>query len=257
VVSTVLETALRHDRWLTAGALLLAVLLSWSWIVPMALDMYGEMTGSSAWMMTTRWDAQHVALLFAMWAVMMVGMMLPSAAPTLLLYAAVARKSDVEGSIAPRVYAFGAGYLAIWTLFSLLATALQRLLAATLVLSPMMEVQSRAWAGGLLVLAGVYQFTALKRTCLASCRSPVAFITRAWKPGAGGAFRMGVEHGLYCLGCCWALMLLLFVGGVMNLWVIAAITVFVLLEKAGPLGAQGGRLSGALLVVFGIWVLFR
>jgi predicted metal-binding membrane protein len=255
--STALETALKHDRWLTAGALLLAVLLSWAWIVPMALDMYGAMTGPSAWMMTTNWDALHLALLFAMWAVMMVGMMLPSAAPTLLLYAALARKSDSSGSVALRVYAFAAGYLAIWTLFSLLATTLQRVLAAALVLSPMMEVQSRAWAGGLLVLAGVYQFTAAKRACLTACRSPVEFITRHWRPGRSGAFRMGLEHGLYCLGCCWALMLLLFVGGVMNLWVIAAITLFVLLEKAAPLGAQAGRLSGALLLLLGAWVLFR
>jgi predicted metal-binding membrane protein len=223
----------------------------------MALDMYGAMAGPSAWMMTTNWDALHLALLFAMWAVMMVGMMLPSAAPTLLLYAALARKSDSSGSVALRVYAFAAGYLAIWTLFSLLATALQRVLVAALVLSPMMEVQNRAWAGGLLVLAGIYQFTAAKRACLTACRSPVEFITRHWKPGRSGAFRMGLEHGLYCLGCCWALMLLLFVGGVMNLWVIAAITLFVLLEKIAPLGAQAGRLSGALLLLLGAWVLFR
>jgi predicted metal-binding membrane protein len=121
----------------------------------------------------------------------------------------------------------------------------------------MMELQNRAWAGGLLVLAGVYQFTAAKRACLTACRSPVEFITRHWKPGRRGALRMGIGHGLYCLGCCWALMLLLFVGGVMNLWVIAAITLFVLLEKAAPLGAQAGRLSGALLIVLGAWVLFR
>ena len=223
----------------------------------MALDMYGSMRGSAAWMMTTHWDVRHLALLFAMWAVMMVGMMLPSAAPTLLLYAAVLRKSGAAGSVPLRVYAFAAGYLVIWTLFSLLATVLQRVLSEVLVLSPMMELENRAWAGGLLVLAGVYQFTALKRACLASCRSPVEFITRNWKPGSGGALRMGIGHGLYCLGCCWALMLLLFVGGVMNLWVIAAITLFVLLEKAAPLGAQGGRLSGALLVLLGLWVLLR
>jgi predicted metal-binding membrane protein len=109
----------------------------------------------------------------------------------------------------------------------------------------------------LLVLAGVYQFSALKRACLASCRSPVEFITRHWRAGGPGAFRMGVEHGLYCLGCCWALMLLLFVGGVMNLWVIAAITLFVLLEKVAPFGVQGGRVSGVLLVLLGAWVLLR
>ncbi|HSD74374.1 MAG TPA: DUF2182 domain-containing protein [Steroidobacteraceae bacterium] len=255
--NTALETALKHERWLTAGALLLAILLSWSWIVPMALDMYGSMSGAAAWMMRTRWDALHLALLFAMWVVMMVGMMLPSAAPTLLLYAAVARKSHGGEATRPQVYAFAAGYLAIWTLFSLVATLLQRLASAALLLSPMMELQNRVWAGGLLVLAGIYQFTPLKRTCLASCRSPVEFITRHWQPGSAGAFRMGLGHGLYCLGCCWALMLLLFVGGVMNLWVIAAITLFVLLEKLVPFGAQGGRLSGVLLTLFGLWVLLR
>jgi predicted metal-binding membrane protein len=254
--STALETALKYDRWFTAGALLLAIVLAWAWIVPMALDMYGAMSGPAAWMMTTQWDAQHLALLFAMWAVMMVGMMLPSAAPTLLLYAAVARKSPDGKSVPPRVYAFGAGYLAIWTYFSLLATFLQRLLSEALLLSPMMELENRMWSSGLLLLAGVYQFTAFKGACLTFCRSPVEFITRHWKPGAGGAFRMGLEHGLYCLGCCWALMLLLFVGGVMNLWVIAAITLFVLLEKTAPFGRQGGRLSGVLLLGLGLWVLF-
>ena len=255
--STTLETALKHDRWLTAGALALAIILSWAWIVPMALDMYGAMTGPAAWMMTRHWDTAHVALLFAMWVVMMIGMMLPSAAPTLLLYAGVVRRHYGSTATRSQVYAFGAGYLAIWTLFSLAATLLQRLASTALVLSPMMELQSRAWGGGLLILAGIYQFTPLKRTCLAACRSPVEFITRHWRPGSAGAFRMGLGHGLFCLGCCWALMLLLFVGGVMNLWVIAAITLFILLEKVAPLGAQGGRLSGVLLTLLGLWVLLR
>jgi predicted metal-binding membrane protein len=242
------------NRGFILGALIVITALALSYIYWLAtgFDMSGMMSPEFI-----PWSAWHFAFMFAMWAVMMVGMMLPSAAPTLLLYAALARKSDSSGSVALRVYAFAAGYLAIWTLFSLLATALQRVLVAALVLSPMMEVQNRAWAGGLLVLAGIYQFTAAKRACLTACRSPVEFITRHWKPGRSGAFRMGLEHGLYCLGCCWALMLLLFVGGVMNLWVIAAITLFVLLEKIAPLGAQAGRLSGALLLLLGAWVLFR
>jgi predicted metal-binding membrane protein len=153
--------------------------------------------------------------------------------------------------VALRVYAFAAGYLAIWTLFSLLATALQRVLVAALVLSPMMEVQNRAWAGGLLVLAGIYQFTAAKRACLTACRSPVEFITRHWKPGRSGAFRMGLEHGLYCLGCCWALMLLLFVGGVMNLIWIAALTLFVAIEKLAPFGERAAKAMAVLLVASG------
>lgn len=222
----------------------------------MAWDMYGPMTGPAVWMMSQRSDAAHLLLLFAMWVVMMIGMMLPSAAPTLLLYATVVRKSAPGAQVPLQVYSFAAGYLLIWALFSVVATVLQHFLSEALLLSPMMELQNRTWAGALLAIAGVYQFAPLKRTCLNSCRSPVKFITQHWRAGSAGALRMGLAHGLYCLGCCWALMLLLFVGGVMNLWVIAAITLLVLLEKVAPRGAQGGRLSGALLVLLGLWTAF-
>jgi len=254
---TPLESLLKRDRWLVGGALLIATVLCWAWIVPMARDMYGAMTGPSAWMMTDTWDLTHLVLLFAMWVVMMAGMMLPSAAPTLLLYAGVVRKSEDAQHTSARVHAFAGGYLLIWTVFSLVATILQRLLARLLLLSPMMESQNRLFGGVLVVVAGLYQFTPFKRACLNYCRSPAELIVRFWRPGTSGAFQMGVASGLYCLGCCWALMLLLFVGGVMNLWWIAAITVFVLLEKLAPLGAQGGRLSGVLLVALGIWTLVR
>ena len=254
---TSLESLLRRDRWLVGGALAVATALCWAWIVPMARDMYGAMTGSSAWMMTDRWDFTHLALLFAMWVVMMAGMMLPSAAPTVLLYAGVVRKSDDAAQASSRVYAFSGGYLLIWTLFSLLATVAQRLLARLLLLTPMMEAQNRLFGGTLMLVAGLYQLTPFKRSCLDYCRSPVELIVRFWRAGAAGAWRMGAASGLYCLGCCWALMLLLFVGGVMNLWWIAAITVFVLLEKVAPLGVQGGRLSGVLLALAGIWTLVR
>jgi predicted metal-binding membrane protein len=154
------------------------------------------------------------------------------------------------------VYSFAAGYILVWTAFSLLATVFQRLLAHWLLLSPMME--SRGWLGGaLLIVAGLYQFTPFKRTCLESCRSPAAYIAGHWKRGVAGALRLGTGHGLYCLGCCWALMLLLFVGGVMNLWWIAALTIFVLLEKLAPSGVQGGRLSGLLIMALGVSYLVR
>ncbi len=254
---TSLESLLRQDRWLVGGALAVTVALCWAWIVPMARDMYGAMTGPAAWMMTDRWDLAHLSLLFAMWVVMMAGMMLPSAAPALLLYAGVIRKSP-EGERAPaHVYAFAGGYLLVWTAFSLAATVLQRALANLLWLTPMMEARSRAAGGALLMLAGLYQLTPFKRTCLESCRSPAAFIARHWKRGVAGGFRLGLVHGINCLGCCWALMLLLFVGGVMNLWWIGALTVFVLLEKVAPLGAQGGRLSGWLIMALGLWNLVQ
>ena len=254
---TSVESLLRRDRWLIGSALGVAVALCAGWIVPMARDMYGAMDGSAAWMMTNTWDFTHLFLLFAMWVVMMAGMMLPSAAPALLLYAGVIRKSPDGDRATAHVYAFAGGYLLVWTFFSLIATMLQRVLADELIISPMMESRDPVFGGALLIAAGVYQFTPYKRTCLNACRSPAEFLIRHWKPGVAGGFYLGVANGLFCLGCCWALMLLLFVGGVMNLWWIAALTIFVLLEKVAPLGAQGGRLSGVLLAGMGIWSLAR
>ncbi|HXQ82119.1 MAG TPA: DUF2182 domain-containing protein [Opitutaceae bacterium] len=254
---TPLESVLRRDRWLIGGSLVAAIVLCWAWIVPMAVDMYGSMTGSAAWMMTSTWDLGHLALLFAMWVVMMAGMMLPSAAPAFLLYASVIRRSP-EGARTPaHVYAFAGGYLLVWTVFSLAATVLQRLLARALLLSPMMDAQDSKFGGALLIAAGLFQFTPFKSACLESCRSPADFITRHWRKGVSGGFRLGVAHGLFCLGCCWALMLLLFVGGVMNLWWIAGLTVFVLLEKLAPFGAQGGRFSGLPIIAVGVGFLLR
>jgi predicted metal-binding membrane protein len=221
----------------------------------MARDMYGSMKGSSAWMMTDTWDATHLVLLFAMWAVMMAGMMLPSAAPALFLYGGVIRRSGDAARATLHVYAFAGGYLAVWTAYSLLATVLQRLLARWLLISPMMDARDAKFGGALLIVAGLYQFTPFKRACLASCRHPVEFIVRHWKSGLWGGFYLGAANGLYCLGCCWALMMLLFVGGVMNLWWIAALTLFVLLEKAAPFGEKGGRYSGLLIAAVGAWTM--
>ena len=254
---TSLESLLLRDRWLIGVALIIAVALCWLWIVPMARDMYGPMTGPSAWMMTDTWDFSHLALLFAMWVVMMAGMMLPSAAPAVLLYAGVIRTSPDGARAHAHVYAFAGGYLLVWTAFSLAATVLQRVLSHLVLLSPMMELRGRGFGSMLLIVAGIYQFTPFKRACLESCRAPVVFITQHWKRGAVGGLQLGIAHGLHCLGCCWALMLLLFVGGVMNLWWIAALTIFVLLEKLAPLGAQSGRLSGMLMIALGVWNLLR
>ena len=250
------ESLLLRERWLISGALLVTVALCWAWLIPMGRDMYGSMDGAAAWMMTRNWDLAHSALLLAMWIVMMVGMMLPSATPILFLYAGVIRKSADTEPVSTRVYSFGAGYLLVWVGFSLLATLLQLLLSKWLLLNSMMEARNHVFAGCLLLLAGFYQFTPFKGSCLKYCRSPIVFLTQHWKPGLGGAFRLGWQHGLYCLGCCWALMLLLFAGGVMNLWWVGAITLFVLLEKLAPVGVQGGRLSGTLMIGLGLWNLF-
>jgi predicted metal-binding membrane protein len=204
--------------------------------------MYGPMTGASAWMMTPHWDLRHLLLLWIMWAVMMAAMMLPSAAPMILL---------VGGG---RGYLVGLGYLFVWTVFSVGATALQSLLMRLTILTPMMEVSGHAASALLLAIAGIYQLTPLKHACLTTCQSPMAFLSRRWRSGTFGAFRMGVDHGVYCVGCCWALMVLLFAGGVMNLVVIAALTLFVAFEKLVPLGVWGPRVTGAALLVAAAWV---
>ena len=253
---TLLESGLRQDYAPLIVLIVLVPVVSWAWIVVMARDMYGSMTGASAWMMTPTWDIPHLLLLWMMWAVMMVGMMLPSASPLLLMYGRVARRS-VQTVAALHIYALAAGYLTIWTVFSLGATALQRLLAWLLLVSPMMETTSATVGATLLILAGGYQLTPLKRVCLRTCQSPLGFLVSHWRTGAAGAFRMGLEHGAYCVGCCWALMLLLFVGGVMNLAVILALTVFVAFEKLAPFGMQSARISGVSLIAAGLWMLVR
>jgi predicted metal-binding membrane protein len=256
-VQTLVERVFHHERAVLLAIVAAVTLACWSWIVPMARDMYGTMAGPSAWMMTADWDARHLFLLAAMWIVMMAGMMLPSAAPTLLLYAGALRHRAGADGARTAVYAMAAGYVLVWTAFSLGATALQRLLSGLLVLSPMMEASSPRVSGTLLIAAGIYQLTPLKRACLSSCSAPVAFLMRRWRDGVSGAFRMGLEHGALCVGCCWALMLLLFAGGVMNLTVIAALTAFVLIEKLTPLGPRSVRVTGTALVAYGLWILAR
>ena len=244
------------DRGLVIAALAGVTVLAWAYLVPASLDMYGSMDGLSAWMMEATWDGRYLLLMFGMWSVMMVGMMLPSALPTILLYTRALR-SDAPHSRASvlRSYSFAAGYLAAWTGFSASATLLQWRLAEAALVSPMM-VSGSPWLGGaILLVAGIYQWTPLKSRCLDGCRSPLAVLVENFRPGMPGAFRTGLRHGLYCVGCCWALMLLLFVGGVMNLLWIVAISAFVLLEKLAPCGVQGGRLSGIALGIAGVWVL--
>lgn len=253
---TLLEAALKHERVVTTMLLVVIPLISWTWIALMARDMYGSMQGLSAWMMTPVWDAPHLLLLWAMWTVMMTAMMLPSASPLLLLYAGALRTSN-DAQVARKTYAMAAGYGLVWVLFSVAATVLQRVLSSFLVLNAMMEPETPVAAVALLTIAGLYQLTPLKRACLRVCRSPLSYLLQHWRPGTWGAFRLGARHGTYCLGCCWALMLLLFAGGVMNLFVIVALTLWVLLEKFAPFGEQTAKASGVALLAFALWMAFR
>lgn len=246
---------LRHVA--PAAGILGFTLLCWAWIVPMALDMYGPMTGPSAWMMTSSWDARHLFLLWLMWAVMMAAMMLPSAMPLLLLYDSVLRRRSAAERTPWHVYAMAAGYLLTWAAFSVGATALQRILGTLQVLNPMMEMSGGAAIGTTLLLAGVYQLTPWKGVCLRTCRSPLAFVMRRWRNGVTGALKMGAEHGAYCLGCCWALMLLLFAGGIMNLAIIVGLTGIVLLEKVSRIGVPASRALGGLMIAAGAWFFVR
>jgi predicted metal-binding membrane protein len=251
---SLLDTVLGHQRRTLAIVLVGLPLACWIWVIAMGRDMYGPMTGSAAWMMTAAWDGPYVLLIWAMWAAMMAAMMLPSAAPIILLFARAARGRPDSASAGARVSALAGGYVLIWTLFSLGATALQALLATSGLLNAMMEPSTPTAAAVLLAVAGLYQFTPLKHACLRSCRTPMAFLATRWRSGFPGAVRMGAEHGAYCLGCCWALMLLLFAGGVMNLVVVAALTIWVAVEKVAPFGQQSARVSGALLLVAAAWM---
>lgn len=243
------------DKAFVIAGLAGVIVLVWTYLVRASLDMHARMDQAAMWMMETTWDAKYLVLIFLMWSAMMVAMMLPSALPTILLFRRATRNDPGIRAPARRMLAFAAGYVVVWAGFSVAASLLQWGLAEAALLSPMM-VSASPWLGGvILIVAGAYQWTPLKYACLRHCRSPLAFFVEHWRPGMPGALRLGLRHGLYCVGCCWALMLLLFVGGVMSLLWIAGITAFVLLEKLAPYGAQGGRLSGIALVLAGAWVL--
>jgi predicted metal-binding membrane protein len=218
-------------------------------------DLGGAMGSGMAMAQANPWSVVDFALMFLMWAIMMVGMMLPSATPMILLFAMVSRKQKEQGKTFVPVGAFASGYLIVWTLFSLVAAALQWALEQTALLSPMMVSASPYLGGGLLIAAGIYQLTPLKTACLKHCRTPFTFVALHWRTGTDGAVKMGIHHGAFCVGCCWALMALLFVGGVMNLLWVAIIAGFVLLEKVIPRGRGLGHLTGAALIAWGAWLI--
>lgn len=253
---TVIESLLQHERALALAGLLVVAALAWWSLIPAARDMYAAMDGPAAWMMQANWTPLYSLRIFVMWTLMMVAMMLPSAAPALLFYATVARnQKPPEPRTVLNIYALAGGYLALWTAFSLAATVLQWGLSRALLITPMMEGASTVFNAVLLAAAGVYQWSPLKQRCLRACRMPAMFLAAHWRRGTRGALRMGLAHGLYCLGCCWALMLLLFGGGVMNLVWIIGLALFVALEKWLPRSEWLSRVAGAALVAAAAWTL--
>ena len=262
-----IEALVRRDRAIVAVGLVVIAGLSWIWLL------VGAGTGMNVWSMSRPalfpgatsmiiepmpWSAGTWAIMASMWWVMMIAMMIPSAAPMILLHARVTRHAQAKGELAQGLVPSGSfllGYLLVWLAFSLAAAALQWFAERLGLLSQPMMWSTSGWlAACLLIAAGLYQLSPFKHACLEHCRSPVVFLSGHWRPGRVGALRMGLEHGAYCLGCCWSLMALLFVGGIMNLWWIAGLAILVLLEKLLPFGDRLALAMGPTLIVAGVWV---
>ncbi|PYO01854.1 MAG: hypothetical protein DMD91_06215 [Candidatus Rokuibacteriota bacterium] len=260
-----LEALLRRDRVIVGAALGALTVAAWLYLLhlasatsDMAMPDMPTMPGMAMAMPALHaWSWVEVGALVVMWGVMMIAMMTPAAAPMILMFSTIHRRRTAEGRPAVPTAIFVLGYLVIWTIYSVVAALAQAGLHAAALLSPAMAATSPLLAGGLLVAAGVFQWTPLKRACLAACRSPLSFFMTGWREGRGGAFVMGLRHGLYCLGCCWALMTLLFVAGIMNLLGVAFIAVAVLVEKVVPRGDLVGRLAGVVLVAAGVLIVAR
>ena len=247
-----LGTAQKRDRLLTIVALVAVIGLAWAYMLAGAGMSMHEMDGMLMPMRSQPVTVGYTVLVFVMWAAMMAAMMLPGAAPMILFYETVSRRRSVREDGVANTGAFTAGYLLVWIGFSLIAAAIQIALELSALLDSMMQTTSSLFAAALLIGAGLYQWTPLKRSCLRSCQSPLDFIMSNWQEGARGAFVMGLRHGTICVGCCWALMLLLLVGGVMSLLWIAGIALFVLVEKLAPSGVWFSRVAGMVLVIWGV-----
>ena len=239
--SLALATPPTRDRVVLWGGIVVITALAWIYLIIMPM-------GAQSWLL----DA---TLMFLMWAVMMVAMMLPSAAPMLSTYARIAVAAR-RLARSYHVWMFAAGYFVVWTAFSLAATVLQYALQSAAIISNGLRTTSVA-GGIILAAAGIYQLTPLKNVCLKRCRTPIGFFMTNWRDGARGAFKMGLEHGAFCTGCCWMLMALLFVAGVMNLAWVAAISVLVLVEKAAPFGRAIALASGVAMIAAGLVLAIR
>jgi predicted metal-binding membrane protein len=267
MADTVLEAVLRRDRIIVAAALVALVVLAWTYVIWLADDMaMGGMDMSDFRMIPSGfglmmpagapWSPDEFAYVFAMWAVMMIGMMTPSVAPIILIYARVGRQAALQQQPFAATSWFAGGYLLGWIGFALAATVAQWLVDRLGWLAANMAVVNDFIGAGVLIAAGLYQWTPLKDACLRQCQAPLQFIQRhgGFRADAAGSLALGLRHGAYCVGCCWMLMALLFVGGVMNVLWIAVITIFVLLEKLLPAGRVISRIAGAGFLAAGVWL---
>jgi predicted metal-binding membrane protein len=245
------ETILRRERLILGGCLAAMVVLAWLYLVHTKTAMPDMDMPGMVMPELHEWGPATVLLLFVMWAVMMVAMMVPSATPMILAFLTVNQRRQATARPLVPVTIFLLGYLTVWTAFSAVATLAEWGLHKAELLSPAMAANSPALNGGLLIAAGVFQWTPLKRACLKGCRSPLSFLMSEWREGTAGAFVMGLRHGTYCVGCCWALMALLFVAGVMNLLWVAVIALFVMAEKISAKGELLARVAGIALLAAG------
>ncbi|HEX6386338.1 MAG TPA: DUF2182 domain-containing protein [Anaerolineae bacterium] len=249
------ELILRRDRVVVLGGIIGITALTWGYIVYLRSTMNNMMSTGMAMVQMRPWSAADFTWTFVMWVVMMTAMMVPTAAPMILLFAKVQRQRRASQRPFVPTGFFLLGYLAVWYGFSAVATVTQWGLHTVALLSPQMASTSPFLGGALLVAAGVFQWSSLKSACLSHCRGPLSFLMTEWREGQRGAFIMGLRHGMFCLGCCWVLMALLFVLGVMNLLWIAALSGFVLIEKLASAGQWVGRFTGILLIGWGAWMI--
>jgi predicted metal-binding membrane protein len=267
---SILVAVLRRDRAITLVAIVALTVLAWADLAWLAGDMAMggmDMTGfrmipaGQGLMMPAiePWKPVEFGYVFAMWVVMMIGMMTPSVAPMILIYARVGRQAATAGKPLAATGWFAAGYLLAWMAYSILATSAQWGLERMALLTPMMESAGTALGAAILIIAGVYQWTPLKAACLSYCQSPLIFIQQhgGFRRDPGGALALGLRHGMLCVGCCWALMALLFVGGIMNLLWIAMLAILVLVEKVVRVGRLIARLAGLGMVAAGLWLLMQ
>ncbi|HKB84142.1 MAG TPA: DUF2182 domain-containing protein [Burkholderiales bacterium] len=245
---SLLQRAASNERRIVLAALVIVV----------ALGLWATFHSGNALMSPASPAADTMAyavLLFIMWWTMMLAMMLPSAAPAILTYGALSRKFAQKGAATAPVAVFVAGYAAIWTGFSAATVLLQMSVSKLVPLTGMMAVIGTGLGAALLIAAGLYQLSPLKQACLHKCQTPLMFFARNWRKGYGGALRMGLAHGLYCLGCCWVLMGLLFYGGVMELRWIVGLALYVAAEKLIPASTRLSRYAGIFLIGWGMWTL--
>lgn len=256
---SIVERAVRSDRALVLVGLAATVALAWMYLLRSAASMRAmgvdtEMHAAMGMPDMRMWSAADWLALFAMWAVMMAAMMLPSAAPVILLVLGTYRRRD-EPRARVSALAFVSGYLVAWTAFSVAAAAAQVGLHRAALFTSDMRISSVAISGAVLVMAGVYQWLPLKNSCLTHCQSPLGFLSQYWREGPAGGLQMGLRHGMFCVGCCWLLMTLLFVVGVMNLLWVMAIAAFVLMEKLARGGTILGRIAGLLVGGWGLYLI--